>query len=165
VPFESPQETIVFRTHDSPLEKMTFQSLFPSFHLTRKHGPCQLTERGRAPRSGHFTPVSRHEACFSGMIFVFWKPFFPGRRTSLQPACGRDIESERMTHTFCRHESDRTGNVLARPVNVTQPAGSDSSELMEFTEETTAFLFAKAADLNVVDRPPPVISGFEQTER
>ena len=70
-----------------------------------------------------------------------------------------------MTHT--RADTNMTGRapLFARPVKLTQPAGSDSSELMEFTEETTAFLFARAADLQVVDCPPPIVAGFEQTER
>ncbi len=70
-----------------------------------------------------------------------------------------------MTHALADMNMTGRAALFARPVKVTQLANSNYSELMEFTEETTAFLFGNAADLNVVDCPPPVVAGVEQTER
>ena len=70
-----------------------------------------------------------------------------------------------MTHA--RADMNMTGRaaLFARPVKVTQPVRFGSSLPAGVHRNCESFLLGNAANLQVVDRPPPVVAGIEQAKR
>jgi hypothetical protein len=75
MPFESPQETVFFRAHDSPLEKNDFSQLASNMLYYNKAPQLSTIEKGRHPEKEGDKSVFAAISGFLGSLF------FEGMRT------------------------------------------------------------------------------------